>query len=844
MLWGEKIRTEGLATALDATQRARILAALNSASRYYRSIGLPAPKLPLDSNGAFNIFFLEMSSNTNGGTGPAVGVSDGVGTGAAVPAGTHLMMSGPNLLNPDYPEQGWVTLAHELEHAVDGSIAAVQTWPSEESRTIKWLGEGSTHAIAPFALKLLGFNPVEAWRSGNWEFGKEVGRRPYDVSLPLKPVPVKRPDWVMAHRPLSEINANYGLFELALNLPKKTEQDAAKDFWAENATYLTCGFFRFLFKEEAPFKLAAKPTPLKTQAVQVPFLPGMPGNGGPAQTRPGDFELFAAFRNTAVTDGDRAKAKSNEKWIDEGVLMLDRFLRTRHPTWGATGLYRAFPAFIAHFVEWPDQIGETRNGFFAHERWLESLFMDGVPKREISIGQDIEIELKPIAPLSARAVRFALPPLPDALTAKYPLVTITIVALDGPSDAIDNIHLGLRGNVLANSLSFPSRVGRAKVRRWFNIDARPLKRKATRGESVLTIINSWRDPARGRPLRVKVHIALQVGEAGGLCSYHPLPTTGPNGAVITLPSSVSPPAGKILPQQPTTRSAGEVQITIMQDADFVLLTEQAGTLNTSAIAVQRKTDEPPKDNSAELAKAMQNLQSMARPSKKSGLMVTLTMPRVEAGTTGPVSSGRVSAEWVDPVYNSYAKYGVSPSVVLNTDAVQINVTSSTEGTIVGRFVADFDKGSQNSEREFRGKIEGDFSVGIISDDEQGEGDLPEDPTSLLPTDWFIAAARAGIDTATMGQMMLDAISASGDGAGSASPVGGAGTDGGSSRLVGDESVTCDFQSEGEMRMALDRYLKQFRDSVPGITPEQLRTLREAMLASPETTAGILCEAGV
>ncbi|UIP06688.1 hypothetical protein LY632_13540 [Erythrobacter sp. SDW2] len=833
----EGVVRDPLKAPLSAVQRTDILAALVAASSYYKARGLPAPDLPLDENDAFNIFFIDLDQNTNGGTGDASGPPNrdsgilGYGltsdlkveeNAPTVPAGTHMMMSGPALLAPDYPEQGWVTLAHELGHAVDASIAAVRTWPVEEGKEILWLGEGSTHSIAPFALKSLGFEPVPAWKSGEWKFAKEVGRRPYDVSLPLKQVPKRRPSWVIAKDPATK---------------DRDEAERSDYFWTKNATYLTCGFFRWLFQEEAPIKIRTSVE--KAQPVQFPLMPG-----APSMTRPGDFELFQPFRYTEVTAADVAKVQANPKWIDEGVAMLDRFLRKHHPAWAPTGLYRAFPAFVAHFVGWPDDVGDTRDGFFAHEKWLDSLFMDGVPTPDIAMGQDIDIELKPIAPLAARAVKFKIPPIPGNVGGKYPSITITAISLDGRKNAIDDIHIGLNGNVLANSLSHPIRNGNGKVRRWYNVNARPLQVAKTHGETVLTIINSASDIAKGRPLRVRLHIALQVGTADGQVSYHPLPTTDDQGRTIPLPSSVSPPMNKVTPTAPVARGSDDIRITIAQDADLVTMMDLAASNNLMGLSVQRKTDAPPDTRAAEAAKALASLQSMARPTRKMGLVVSLVMPRVEPGVVGAVAGGKVGAEWIDPVYVPYAKYGVSSDVSLETDAVQIIITSNTEGTIVGRFVADFDKGSQNTEREFRGKIEGNFSVGIVIDDQQGDGDLPEDPTSLLPTDWFIACARAGIDTATMGQMMRDAISASDDGSGSAGAFSGSGTDSGSSRLVGEDPVTCEFKSEAEMRMALDRYLKQMRETVPGITPEQLRAMREAMLASPETTAAILCEAGV
>lgn len=59
-----------------------------------------------------------------------------------------------------------------------------------------------------------------------------------------------------------------------------------------------------------------------------------------------------------------------------------------------------------------------------------------------------------------------------------------------------------------------------------------------------------------------------------------------------------------------------------------------------------------------------------------------------------------------------------------------------------------------------------------------------------------------------------------------------------------EVPQCPERTPAELRRALDQYLRQLREITPGITPDQLRTMREAMLADPAATAMILCNAGL
>src|SRR5690606_25543916 len=92
--------------------------------------------------------------------------------------------------------------------------------------------------------------------------------------------------------------------------------------------------------------------------------------------------------------------------------------------------------------------------------------------------------------------------------------------------------------------------------------------------------------------------------------------------------------------------------------------------------------------------------------------IELTMPAVAPGFVGNVSGGKVAAEWMEPAYVPLARYGVSSGVRMETDAVRVQITSSGDGAILGVFSADFDRGSDNAEAIFRGRIEGRFSAGI------------------------------------------------------------------------------------------------------------------------------------
>lgn len=853
MFWGGARAVLSYCSSLDeplaATERADIMASLGASSAWFRMRGLGAPKLPVGSDDAFHIFYVDAPDSINGGTGPGAGIpvpgANGYGaiidtakvagevlvrskeyldktpddTERVVPEGVHMMMSGPvfrSYRKPPNDDHRWapqITIAHELIHAIDQYAPGMTGW----GEVMGWCGEGSTHAIAQFALRRIGYDPVKGYATGVRNIVKDIGLRPYDVTLALTEVPGRIPEFLAA-----EVREAGG-----------KESERAKSFWEKNATYLTCSFWRFLFEEEAPVRLS-----------------GPARQGGPSPTGPGDFELFAPFRAFAMTGDDRSRAAANSRWTDPVLVLLDRFLKTRHPVWGKLGLYRAFPAFIAHFVEWPDQVAESRKGFLAHDKWLAGMFMDGVPLLDIAPGQDIIHEPALIPPYAARALRFKLPRIegmPETLLGtEYPRITITVTAVNGPRNAIDHVHIGLRGGVLGNVQSQAIRSGAGRVRRWTNIDARPLFESRTRGESVLTIINAPPSPETGRPLKLRVHIAVQVAGAFGQCSYHPLPVPDEKGRMVTIPSSVSPPTKPEVPTVSVERGIDGIEIAIVQDADLVELVAMATVNGTgSGMEVQRKSERGQGGAGSIDSARIQALAARASNfSTKKGLMITLILPRVEPGTLGPVSGARVRAEWVDPAYNAFARLGVSNTVSIETDAVEAVLTANSEGTLIGTYAANFDTASDNVERIVRGRVSGKFSTGVVND-EAREAEFPEEKFAMVPTDFFIGMARAGMDLARMMPMLEGAMAAAG---GSASAGGdeGSGTQNGSGEGIGGALYVpqCPELSDSELRMGVDRYLKQLNEPMSVMTPDQLRTLREAMLADPAGTAMILCNAEI
>lgn len=804
---GEKLSYEAVADVREA---------LTAISLYLRGLGMEAPELPM-AEGKFYIFVCGDMANVAGAAGDArgVGLNDfGVEVTTLVPEGTHLMLSSLGYFDPypDHPFSTRITIAHELVHAIDRYMVVSTDRPGVLDGVGKWWSEGNVDSAPQYSLKALGYRPEDTLKKGARSHAKNIGARPFDYPLTLKGVPAYRPAWVSAGDPA---------------VAPITEAMAANAFWTENAPYFTSSFWRFLMKEEAP----------------------VGGRGG--ATRAGEFELFPELRRVVVTSSDVTKANQNRDWMDTGVNALDRFLRESHPTWGATGLYRAFPAFIAHFIEWPDQVIKSRDGILAHQKWMDALFMESAPKLDISPDKDITIELD-ILPLAAKAIRFEVPQTgigPD----DYPPVTITVSIVDGGGQAraIDNIHVGLRGQCLANGLSQPGRYSGGRVRRWASVKATPLKRRPVNDETILSFINVAPDPTTTRPVRIRVQVSLQVGSTSGQCSYHPKPVETPDGRTVALPPSNSPRAPDVVPLVPIQVEVDETRIVLIKDADLVRMLNTALDIN-DASAVDRERDDAPPNRQNAAANVMGAMTgaafrpgaglggdlaaSLAASTRHRPFEVSLTFPTVQPGYVGSVSGGKVAAAWTDPAYNRFAEYGVSSSVQIETDAVQVQITSSGDGAILGRFLADFDRGSQNVEAIFRGRIEGRFSLGIVNDEVAGDQQMPDDPSAAVPTDFFISAGRAGMNTQEMGEFFRQQAAELQASSTSAASAGSGGARGASGQAGVLQPGTCRVTAA-----EFDAWFQEIYGSQPMFTPAQRTELRNQFLSTWEFTEKMICD---
>ena len=811
-------------TSVSAAHKAEVVSTLQAAAAFYKSRGLGPPELPI-ANDSFHVFFVTGMGDVNGSSGPAKGtsraeaVSDDLAAIAdwafgSVPEGSHMLLNADNYFSPS-DKHLWAprtTLAHELLHTVDRYIVG-NAWRDDIG---KWWTEGNVEAVAPFALTSLGYRPMSVWKAGERDHAQNVGMRPYDYPLTLKGVPERLPSWVKNGVEREPAPWLASLFEDA-----PTEAQMARSFFANNAPYFTSSFWRFLLQEEAPYR-----PPLQPSAVPMP----------------GNFELMSALRRIRPNDADRAAVSGNPH-LDAGIPALDRFLRDSHPTWGATGLHRAFPAFVAHWIEWPDQVAKSRDGLFYHPLWMDTVFMDGARYQELTPDKDITVELT-VLPLAAKAIRFEVPPVgigPD----DYPPVTISVSIIDdgGQPKAIDNIHVGLRGQCLMNAHSQPGRYGRGRVRRWAGIKATPLNRRKVSDETVLTFINTAPDPSTTRPVRIRVTVSLQVASSTGQCSYHPAPVSTPDGRTIPVPPSFAPVKDPEIPITPVTTGPDGTKIVLIHDADTVRMIGEMIDGN-GLLAIERETEEPrtdPTQNIADLTSRLTGGAGATGAGALAGipLKVELTLPRIAPGMVGNLSGASVAAEWAEPAYQPLAQYGVSPGVRIETDAVQVQITSASEGAIIGRFSADFDRGSQNTAAEFRGRIEGRFSAGIIDDEEAGDRTTPDDPSSMVPTDFFIAAARAGMSTREIGEAMREQIdnleAEAGGSSGSGGGSGGNGGDAGSG-VSTRETRTCRIpRTEAEF----GPWFQEYYGPVP-MSPADRAALRRSLWDNWEATEQIIC----
>lgn len=112
----------------------------------------------------------------------------------------------------------------------------------------------------------------------------------------------------------------------------------------------------------------------------------------------------------------------------------------------------------------------------------------------------------------------------------------------------------------------------------------------------------------------------------------------------------------------------------------------------------------------------------------------------------------------------------------------------------------------------------------------------------MPTDFFIAAGRAGFDAGLIGRMLDQAVDGEAGGANEAgTETGPDGTDRGSAQVLGAQNRT--FRNEAEVREYLDLFLRRNFSNAPGMTAARLSELRRSLQQEPQQLRAMLCEAG-
>jgi hypothetical protein len=805
--------------ALETLEMQAAVSALEAALDFCIARNFSAPNLPV-VDGRFHVFFvhdLGSASGVYGETWQIIPLHLLPFQSPVVVAGPGIAYNAAHFRDP-YCNHGWATripIAHEVFHAVDGAMRT-----NDGDHIGGWWGEGLTDALAQAALAKSGYDMLSALKAGQREHGKQIGMRPYDVPLALpyaegqrRPPPATRPAWTRAGRSVC------GKGKPAEVPPESAAAVAA--FWRSNATYFTQSFWRFLFHEKA----------------------GRDNSDGGKNARVDDYRLVHHLKRLQLEQRDIDAAASNLD-MDPGVALLDRFIRTHHDAYKAAGLYRAFPAFIAHWVEWPDQVIKSRAGNLAHPKWIEAMFLEGAPLLEIGEQQDIDHVIRNLRPLAARAIRFKLPYLITSPEA-YPRVTISVTALNGGADAIDNIHVGVRGQCLSHLQSQPVSGGSGRTRRWIMVDARPLVRAAVNGESILTLTNCAPSAVRTRPVSIRVTVALEIGSATGQLFFVPTTRVNNKGQEVRPPRSNAPPMGKKTPTLSTARGTEEIEISINQDERIAKAQFAAGTLASSlGMEEERLTDATEKRVSPAEMTVM--LQQAANPSTLSGLIIKLAFPRIEAGHRGPVSGARATASWFEPRYPPLQIAGLDGMVSMETDTVDIQIVSATEGAFIGTYRADFSKSSSDPEREFGGVVSGAFSIGIAHDEAKADI-LPVDPAAMVPTDFFHKMSLAGMS----GDLMVEALgkmhSEAGEGRAGSGTAGGDGATGsgspspGSGRVAGaPDDAAIEACVKDVTRLDLDKALRHLHGDLARDNPALLRQMREAYLADWEGTKRLIC----
>ena len=659
------------------------------AARKFKQIKLPAPRNEVDNN-QFQLYFLQSLGAASAAHGPGWSNQLAI-TG---PQTYYMRVSNSEGFEnkndwPIYPYKVGASIAHELFHGVQHHYPAILEAKNSTATDDKWYSEGIPDAVGQWAmrgasvLKQPSFSPETTFKSGNCRFAKALGLRPYDYPLELSTAPRSAP-WTRC---------------------MQEPPTAPKDF-KEIFSYQTSSFWRFIFDDSVP-------------AHQ-------------------EFKHLNAFANRSATD-PTSPARAALKLTDAG-------LKAVHPTW-KKGLYDAYPAFIAHWVNFPATVMKSQQGVFADAEWMRYVFSDGC--KTVTLGQvfqPTEVVKLRIRPNAAACVRVKW-----AGRNFRPAQIYTRLEIEGKRDmdALEGIRIGAGGEALGllnveyftDPNTQQQRLRYAPAGGVGLLDFLPEHPSYTGDEVVYTITNMRKDPLKTVQEDVLLSLSTSEFTVSGNITYAPKSSDPKN---PPPPPSKPKLTGKLNQHTGVTRDNNEISTTLFSG-------EQGDKLQTCTLQNMLTKTSPSQvtayaspftqaaNQGCPLGQAMSGGLTATQALRQGMVEIDLRLPNLPLGRVGQVTDAEVKVKWFDP----HPKHG---DIQVHSSSVLVNITENTADHIKGQLTAQFQDDDSN------GQLQAEFMLSIL-DDNATDLIVSNDITDIFSTGWWMAQAFASHGAPTNPQFL-------------------------------------------------------------------------------------------
>lgn len=681
------------------------IAGLNKAAEYaamgFKTLKLPAPRLEVQDN-AFQLYFVDtMNAAAAHGVASRWGVSATAQVLGVSPFDEkyYIRIAESEGFYPVdfkiYPQKVGASVAHELFHGVQKQYPAWTVPKNEIPYDGEWLNEGIPDAVGVWAMRGISLFGTAAF---NPESQFKSGDCRFAKAIGMRPY-----DYPLN---LSEFPTQASFTAC---MTEKPSGDAFKKLFS----YQTSSFWRFIFDD----------------SVSVGT----------------EFSILNDFMNRTVQGKNRDTAAL--KFTDEG-------LKKYHLTW-KRGLYDAYPAFINKWLHFPEDTLKSSQGFFASEKWLEHIFVDGCKTAELGkpFINSVEIKTK-VRANAATCIKVKwvdhYNPRPEQVLARLEIAHKTNV------DALEGIRLGTHGTAFGDLLYeyFIDENGNQRLRSLPAkaaglVTFKSYKPERTGDEIIYIISNMQKDPLKTQDENVILTLSLAEAQAQGSLT-HTQYSSDPKDP----PPSPSKPkfTGKRNPHNGVTRNEDEsIQVEIITGAAG---DQVARKCNVNQLTSNIETSYQGAgwlEKTASCTSSMQNLKDIVE--------VSLDIPYIPLGKMGNISGAEVTVKWHDP----HPKLG---NLSFSTDQVTLNVEQNNADVIKGKFTANYNQ--VDSAASTVGQVTGQFAVNLLNDDTRDKV-ISNDPMDAMPTDWWLAQSFASHGSPSINFMqqiqtanMLDGVETFGD----------------------------------------------------------------------------------